>query len=95
MSGTISTGAGTVRSKPSSQPTDRPNRRAAIAMEEGRDRPSEESEPGSQRVRIEGGFHTWGLAALEFPAYQGQSLGEPSDRVEPDWGHDGCGEDTA
>ena len=31
---------------------------------------------------MEGGFHTGRLAALQFPAYQGQSLGEPSDGVE-------------
>ena len=32
---------------------------------------------------MKGGFHTGRLAALQFPAYQGQPLGEPSDGVEP------------
>ena len=31
---------------------------------------------------MEGGFHTGRLAALQFSAYQGQSLGEPADSVE-------------
>ena len=45
--------------------------------------PLEQTEPGSEQVRFEGGFHTWGLAALQLPPYQGQSLGEPSSGVEP------------
>ena len=32
---------------------------------------------------MEGGFHTGRLAALQFPAYQSEPLGEPSDGVEP------------
>ena len=36
-----------------------------------------------EQVRFVGGFHTGRLAALQFPEYQGQSLGEPSDGVEP------------
>ena len=31
---------------------------------------------------MEGGFHTGRLAALQFPAYQIEPLGEPSDGVE-------------
>ena len=45
------------------------------------------SEPGSPQWIL------YAAAALQFPAYQGQSLGEPSDGVEPDWGHDEPRED--
>ena len=31
---------------------------------------------------MKGGFHTGRLAALQFPAYQGQPLGEPAGGVE-------------
>ena len=43
----------------------------------------QQTEPGFEQVRFVGGFHSWGLAALQFSAYQGQSLGEPSGGVEP------------
>ena len=43
----------------------------------------QQTKPGSEQVRFAGRFHSWGLAALQFSSYQGQSLGEPSDGVEP------------
>ena len=42
----------------------------------------QQTKPGAEQVRFVGRFHTGRLAALQFPAYQGQSLGEPSDGVE-------------
>ena len=43
----------------------------------------QQTKPGSEQVRFVGRFHSWGLAALQFSSYQGQSLGEPSGGVEP------------
>ena len=54
----------------------------------------QQTEPGAEQVGFVGGFHSWGLAALQFSSYQGESLGEPSDGVEPVQDVTGCGKIT-
>ena len=44
-------------------------------------RPSQESEPGSEQIRLERWGPLIGIPALQFPPYQGKSFGEPPSYV--------------
>ena len=54
----------------------------------------QQTEPGSEQVRFVGRFHSWGLAALQFSSYQGQSLGRTIGRRGTGPGRDGIREDN-
>ena len=56
--------------------------------------PFQQTEPGAEQVRFVGGFHSWGLATLQFSSYQGELLGEPSGGVETVQDIKGSGKNT-